>query len=75
MVRRTNDGTNLRYIFRRCIVGELHFIKRDMFIGDNMEKWKELSVGRKRFWMAVGVLVVVAVVGWVTGWWGSPEVV
>jgi len=40
-----------------------------------MEKWKELSVGRKRFWMAVGVIVAIALVGWVTGWWSSPEVV
>jgi hypothetical protein len=40
-----------------------------------MEKWKELSAGKKRFWVAVGIIVVVAVVGWVTGWWGSPEVV
>jgi hypothetical protein len=38
-----------------------------------MEKWKELSAGKKRFWVAVGIMVVVAVVGWVTGWWSSPE--
>ena len=43
-------------------------------VGDNMDKWKELSVGRKRFWAAVGVIVVIALVGWVTGWWSSPEV-
>jgi flagellar biosynthesis/type III secretory pathway M-ring protein FliF/YscJ len=42
--------------------------------GDNMEKWKELSK-RKKFLVAVGVLVVIAVVGWVSGWWASPEVV
>ena len=41
-------------------------------IGDNMEKWKELSAGKKRFWVAVGIIVIVAVVGWVTGWWSSP---
>jgi len=35
-----------------------------------MDKWKELTVGRKRFWVAVGVMVVLAVVGWTTGWWG-----
>jgi hypothetical protein len=40
-----------------------------------MDKWKELSAGRQRFFIAVGVLVVIAVVGWATGWWGSPEVV
>jgi|TARA_R110000737_G_C14208924_1_gene418762 hypothetical protein len=40
-----------------------------------MEKWKELSVGRKRFWGTVAVVVVIALVGWVTGWWSSPEVV
>jgi len=40
-----------------------------------MEKWKELSVGRKRFWIVVGVIVAIALVGWVTGWWSSPEVV
>ena len=44
-------------------------------LGDDMDKWKELSVGRKRFWVAVGVIVAIAVVGWVTGWWSSPEVV
>ena len=35
-----------------------------------MDKWKDLSVGRQRFWVAVGVMVVLAVVGWATGWWG-----
>ena len=40
-----------------------------------MDKWKELSVGRKRFWVAVGVMVVIAVVGSVTGWWSSPPAV
>ena len=40
-----------------------------------MDKWKELTVGRKRFWVAVGVVVVLVVVGWATGWWGSTEVV
>ena len=39
-----------------------------------MDAWKDLS-NRKKFWYAVGVLVVVAVVGWWTGWWASPEVV
>ena len=32
-----------------------------------MDKWKELSAGRKRFWVAVGIIVVVAIVGWATG--------
>ena len=40
-----------------------------------MEKWKELSAGRKKFWIAVGVIVAIALVGWVSGWWASPEVV
>ena len=40
-----------------------------------MEKWKELTAGKKRFWAAVGIIVVVAVVGWVTGWWSSPSAV
>ena len=40
-----------------------------------MEKWKELSAGKKKFWVAVGVIVAIALVGWGTGWWGSPEVV
>ena len=42
--------------------------------GDNMDKWKELSDGRKRFWICVAVVCVIAAVGWVTGWWSSPEV-
>jgi len=52
----------------------LYVIKRDMFIGDNMEKWKDLGK-RKKFWVFVGVLAVIAVVGWVTGWWSSPPAV
>jgi len=36
-----------------------------------MEKWKALSK-RKKFLALVGVLVVIAVIGWVTGWWSSP---
>ena len=39
-----------------------------------MSKWKELSAGKKRFYAAVAILVVIAVVGWVTGWWSSPDV-
>ena len=42
--------------------------------GDDMDKWKELSK-RKKFWYAVGVLAVIALVGWWTGWWASPDVV
>ena len=42
--------------------------------GDDMDKWKDLSK-RKKFWVAVGVLAVIALVGWVSGWWASPEVV
>ena len=42
--------------------------------GDNMDKWKDLPK-RKKFLYAVGVLVVIALVGWWTGWWASPEVV
>ena len=38
-----------------------------------MEKWKELG-NRKKFLIIAGVIVVIAVVGWVTGWWSSPEV-
>ena len=45
-----------------------------MFIGDNMEKWKELGK-RKKFMVCVGVLVVIAVIGWVSGWWSSPPAV
>ena len=40
-------------------------------IGDIMEKWKELGK-RKKFMVCVGVLVVIAVIGWVSGWWSSP---
>ena len=36
-----------------------------------MEKWKELSK-RKKFWICVGGLAVIAVIGWVSGWWSSP---
>jgi len=36
-----------------------------------MEKWKALSK-RKKFLVCVGVLAVIAVIGWVTGWWSSP---
>jgi len=39
-----------------------------------MEKWKALSAGKKRFWVAVGLLIAVAIVGQFTGWWSSPEV-
>jgi len=39
-----------------------------------MDKWKELSAGKKRFYVALGIIVVVAIVGWVTGWYSSPEV-
>ncbi len=27
-----------------------------------MSKWKELSAGKKRFWAAVGIIVLVAIV-------------
>ena len=74
MVCPIDDNPNLWNIYGFCIVSKLYVIKRDMFIGDNMEKWKELSAGKKRFWVAVGIIVVVAVVGWVTGWWSSPDV-
>ena len=39
-----------------------------------MEKWKGLGK-RKKFIGAVAVLVVIAVVGWVSGWWSSPPAV
>mgnify|MGYP003137446760 CR=1 FL=1 len=39
-----------------------------------MEKWKELSAGKKRFYVALGIIIAVAIVGWATGWWSSPEV-
>ena len=39
-----------------------------------MDKWKELSAGKKRFYVALGIIVVVAIVGWVTGWHSSPDV-
>tara|TARA_Y100001951_G_scaffold9423_1_gene5895 strand:+ start:324 stop:476 length:153 start_codon:yes stop_codon:yes gene_type:complete len=42
-------------------------------LGDIMEKWKDLTAGKKRFWVAVGIIVIVALVGWVTGWWSSPQ--
>ena len=39
-----------------------------------MENWKELSAGKKRFYVALGIIIAVAIVGWATGWWSSPEV-
>ena len=66
-----HDSFNSWFCIRNRYLGRILFSK----LGDNMEKWKELSAGRKKFWMAVGVIVVIALVGWVTGWWSSPEVV
>jgi len=39
-----------------------------------MQKWKELSAGKKRFAVALAVILAVAVVGWITGWYSSPTV-
>jgi hypothetical protein len=39
-----------------------------------MEKWKALSAGKKRFYAAVALLIVIAIVGQLTGWWSSPDV-
>ena len=39
-----------------------------------MDKWKELSAGKKRFYVALGIIIAVAIVGWATGWWSSPDV-
>jgi len=39
-----------------------------------MDKWKELSAGKKRFYVVLGILIIVAIVGHFTGWWSSPEV-
>ena len=39
-----------------------------------MEKWKALGK-RKKFMVYAGVLAVIAVVGWVSGWWSSPPAV
>jgi len=36
-----------------------------------MEKWKELGK-RKKFWIIVGAIAIIAAVGWYTGWWSSP---
>ena len=38
-----------------------------------MEKWKALGK-RKKFMVYAGVLLVIlwAIVGWVSGWWSSP---
>ena len=43
--------------------------------GDNMDKWKDLSAGRKKFFIAVGAIIVVALVGGATGWGASPPAV
>jgi len=71
MVCPIDDNPNLWNIYGFCIISKLYVTKRDMFIGDNMEKWKDLGK-RKKFWVFVGVLAVIAVVGWVSGWWSSP---
>ena len=39
-----------------------------------MYEWKTLGK-RKKFFIAVGAIIVVALIGWVSGWWGSPEAV
>ena len=36
-----------------------------------MDKIKELGK-RKKFLIAAGVLLVIAIIGWVSGWWSSP---
>jgi len=36
-----------------------------------MEKWRALGK-RKKFMVYAGVLLVIAIVGWVSGWWSSP---
>ena len=56
------------------VVAVSQYLNKPSHIGDNMDAWKDLSK-RKKFWCAVGVLVVIALVGWWTGWWASPEVV
>jgi hypothetical protein len=38
-----------------------------------MDKWKDLAK-RKKLLIAVGVIVVLAIIGWATGWWSSPDV-
>ena len=55
-------------------ITSLGLLNKPSYIGDNMDIWKDLPK-RKKFWYAVGVLAVIALVGWVTGWWASPEVV
>ena len=40
-----------------------------------MEKWKELSAGKKRFYAALGIIILVAIVGALSGWWSSPPAV
>ena len=52
-------------------------------IENKVRKQKELEfydaqledLKRKKFWICVGVIVVIAVVGWVSGWWSSPPAV
>ena len=56
------------------VVAVSQYLNKPSYIGDNMDIWKDLPK-RKKFWYAVGVLVVIALVGWWTGWWASPEVV
>ena len=39
-----------------------------------MDKLKELGK-RKKFWVAFAVLVAIALIGAVSGWWSSPPAV
>ena len=73
MVCRSYDSVNHGACFGISLISQLCFIKGNLLLGDNMEKWKELGK-RKKFLIIAGVIVVIAVVGWVTGWWSSPEV-
>jgi flagellar biosynthesis/type III secretory pathway M-ring protein FliF/YscJ len=53
-------------------MNHLYNVMKNYLTGINMDKWKELGK-RKKFWIAVGVIAVIAVIGWVSGWWASPE--
>ena len=74
-VYQIKDNVGVAHLLLSLKTTSLGLTKRSISKGVNMDKWKELSAGKKRFWVAVGILVIVAIVGSVSGWWSSPPAV